>query len=78
MTEHEYKRFRDASIEATENMYRQMAYDVEKRGKTEGEAIGIAKGKKEMAIKLYDAGIDVQIIKDTTGFTKQQIKSICL
>ena len=70
MTEYEYKRFRDASIEATENMYRKMAYDAEARGKDE-EKVATAK-------RLHNANASMDIIKTATGFNEKQIKNICL
>ena len=86
MTEHEYKRFRDASIEATESMYRKMAYDAEKRGekrgeergKTEGEAIGMTKDKIETAKKMKQCNESVDKIKLYTGLSTEKIKSISI
>ena len=74
MTKDEYQHYMDLAVKANEKMYRQMKNETRNEGKTEGKD----EEKKEMAKKLYDAGIDVQIIKDTTGFTKRQIKKICL
>ena len=78
MTEHDYKRFRDASIEATENMYRQMAKDAEKRGKTEGKIEGKDEEKVATAKRLYNANTSIDVIKTATGLSERQIKRICL
>ncbi len=74
MTADDYKRFRDASIEATENMYRQIAYDAEERGKTEGKD----KEKIATAKRLYNANTSMDVIKTATGFSEKQIKNICM
>ena len=74
MTADDYKRFRDASIEATESMYRKMAYDAEKRGKTEGKD----EEKVATAKRLYNANTSIDVIKTATGLSERQIKRICL
>ena len=70
MTADDYKRFRDASIEATENMYKQMAYDAEARGEDK-EKIATAK-------KMKQCNESIDKIKLYTGLSTEKIKSISI
>ena len=72
MTEYEYKRFRDASIEATENMYRQMANDTEARGETKGKD----EEKVATARKMKQCNESIDKIKLYTGLSTEKIKSL--
>ena len=51
-----------------------------KKGKKEGEKIGLEKGveknKKEMAKKLKKKGIDIDIIVETSGLSKEEIEKL--
>ena len=86
MTADEYKRFRDASIEATENMYRQMAYDAEVRGeargelrgKTEGITLGEENEKLATAKKMKQCNESIDKIKLYTGLSTEKIKNISI
>lgn len=45
-------------------------------GKNDGEKIGEEKSKKEMANKMLELGIDVNIILKVTGLNKQEIENL--
>jgi predicted transposase/invertase (TIGR01784 family) len=45
-------------------------------GLKEGEAIGIKKNSIEMAKKLKKKGIDINIIVETSGLSKEEIEKI--
>ena len=47
-----------------------------KKGLKEGEKIGINKNKKDMAKKLKDKGIDIDIIAETSGLSKEEIEKL--
>jgi len=42
----------------------------------EGEKLGIEKGRKEMARKLKKKGIDIEIISETSGLSKEEIEKL--
>ena len=71
-----------ASIEADEYQKYLELEDAEekgiKRGKTLGLAEGVEKTKIDTAKKLYKSKVSMDIIKNVTGFSEQQIKNICL
>jgi len=60
----------------TEHVYNQGWIKGEAEGKAEGEAKGKAEGKKDTAINLLKMGIDVKIINQATGFSKEEIKQL--
>ena len=45
-----------------------------KIGEKRGERIGEEKGKVETARKLIKRGIDIEIIAEATGFSKEEIE----
>ncbi len=47
-----------------------------KRGRKEGEKIGIKKEKREIAKKMLKQKIDIQIIIDVTGLTREEIEKL--
>jgi len=46
----------------------------DKKGREEGKEQGIEQGKKEMIKKLFQAGVDLSIISQTTGFSISKIE----
>ena len=47
-------------------------------GRAEGEAIGLEKGKAEVAVKMLKKGISVEDISDFTGLTLQQVEELII
>jgi predicted transposase/invertase (TIGR01784 family) len=50
--------------------------DAEKKGRAEGRAEGRMEEKREMALGLLQAGIDVNIIAQTSGLSVEEIESL--
>ena len=48
----------------------------ERIGQERGEKIGIEKEKREIAKELLNKNIDIQIIIDVTGLTKEEIEKL--
>jgi len=48
----------------------------EERGKKIGEEIGIEKGKLQTARELIKRGVDIDIIVEATGFSREQIEKL--
>jgi DNA repair protein RadC len=48
----------------------------EKRGIEKGEKIGVEKGKTEMAKELKKKGIDIEVISETSGLSKEEIEKL--
>jgi predicted transposase/invertase (TIGR01784 family) len=48
----------------------------EERGEEIGEERGIEKGKLQTARKLVKRGVDIDIIAEATGFSREQIEKL--
>ncbi len=52
----------------------------ERKGRAEGEAIGIAKGERDEKLRnaknLKTLGVDVETISKATGLTKEEIENL--
>jgi DNA repair protein RadC len=48
----------------------------EKIGEERGEKRGIEKGKIEMAKRLKEKGIDIAVISETSGLSKEEIEKL--
>ena len=45
-------------------------------GEARGEARGEAQAKRDMVLKMLNAGMDVRAISEISGFTPEQIKEL--
>jgi predicted transposase/invertase (TIGR01784 family) len=48
----------------------------EERGKEIGEETGIEKGKLQTARELVKRGVDINIVAEATGFSREQIEKL--
>ena len=63
-----------AKLERMDN--KQQLYEAKRDGKAEGRAEGRLDGIKETAIKMLKKQINIQVIKEVTGLTEEEIKKL--
>ena len=57
-------------------MRRLFTGEVQKYGFEKGEAKGRAEGKNEIAKKMKDEGLDVELIVKMTGLSKEEVEAL--
>ena len=57
-------------------VYNTEMYEARRKGLEEGEKIGELKKSKEIAKRLLEKDVEIEIIEETTGLTKEEIEKL--